>query len=116
MDEIVASELVGGVEALRVAGVIDPNGADGLLRQLDDARRAQVDASRARLSGVQPLDPEPTNLIRGVLVPVVPLVDVDAITLVLLTLELWEQDVHLMAACLQTQRTQELRSCWQRTA
>ncbi|MBW3579299.1 MAG: hypothetical protein KY462_16500 [Actinobacteria bacterium] len=43
-----------------------------------------------------------------------PLVDVDAITLVLLMLELWDQDVHLVAACLQTRRTQELEAVGRR--
>jgi len=71
--------------------------------QLQHARIAEL--GHARVTPPRPRQPQPINTLRGVVVPLVPLVDIEGITLVLITVEIWTNDVQLRAAAVQTSET-----------
>ena len=101
----VVRSLAGGVEALRVSGLVDDDAADDLLRRLELARIEASERTRPPLSRARPLEPPPTDPLRGIAVPLAALIDIEDTTLVLRTVEFWQRGTRLRAAYMRTALT-----------
>lgn len=106
LNKAVAGRLQGGVEALKAVGLLTPQEARGHLHQLHQARERLARENRPDLPAPHPEEPQTTNPLRGVLLPLAPVVDIQGVTLVLLTVELWQRTVSLRGAGLESALTE----------
>lgn len=104
-----ASRLLGGVDAFQAVGLLTPEEADRRRQQLHQARERlpwECREKRPAVSAPQPAQPPVTNPLRGVLLPLAPVVDVAGVTLILLAVELWQRSVSLRGVGLESALTE----------
>lgn len=82
------------------------NGLPSISRPCSPVSACWIRRWRAGLSAPQPTVPWVTNPLRGVLLPLAPLVDVEGVTLMVVTLELWQRTVYLRGAGLESALTE----------